>query len=306
MFECIEADTYEWAKVDNCYVGSLKQKAEFAKGYSREGASVIQAPSIGAFLDYLDKHCPEPKHTKSSSSQGRESNFHQFESYEEAMDVFRNRPHDVRKFKPEDERLAMPDESGNEVYYEVTGDYIDIVRAIEDVPESFGNFSMGNPRSMFCTIVVNLSAVWYTPVASMNRRGERLLRLVDWLEHQKIRVQVKLLDSSECMYAEIQAKEFDQYMDLDNLAVAVSPDFFRRCLFRFMEYSPTWQSGYGTSCTIESGRLSFPKRLNEQSGLFLFSENYAELEKVDPAFDMVHKTISEKLLDGQRNISLVF
>lgn len=307
MFECIAPDTYEFELIDDCYVGKLTKGLDFTSN-TRVGASVIQAPSVGSYLSYLRNHCPAPKQGRESCGRksGYKESFYALESYEEAMDIFVNRPHEIRTFKPEDETLAVPDESGREVFFDVTGDYIDIERAIEGVPEAMGNLSMGNPRSMYATIIINTMAPWYVDQEVLAERGRRLLRLVDWLEHQRIRVQVKLFSGSQCFYNEIEIKRFDQYMDLDNLAIASHVDFFRRMQFRFMEYSPTWQSGYGTATTIELGTMKFPNRLREQRGIYLFSENHRTVDSVTKSFDLTTKTIKNKLADGETNIVMNF
>jgi len=49
----------------------------------------------------------------------------------EAMDMFRNKPRQVRKFKPAEDDLKAKDSIGRDIEFDVTGDYIDVSRFLE-------------------------------------------------------------------------------------------------------------------------------------------------------------------------------
>lgn len=311
MFECIPYASHNATHVEDVtlgqvYDGHLKTVVEEYCPGMRSGCSVLSASNITSFMEYLQKHCPTPKRDRESSSSGSDGTFHKFHSYEEAMDTFTLRPHTLQKFDPLDERLALPKKNSNEINFDVTGDFFDMGRVLEGVPEAWGTFEDTNPRNLFATVVVNLTAVCYIKAETLMQRSFRLQRLVNWLENQHIRVQVKALQTSQCGHLEIGVKKFEQYLDLDAVAVIGHTDFFRRLLFRFDEYSPTWQYGYGTPMQINKGNLKLPKRFAEEKGIFLFTDIQPTPEAVDAAFDLAEARILDVLENGFENLNLTF
>lgn len=309
-FECLTHEEHNALLQGDVLVGKLKKAPEFCpKGVV--GCTALSAPSVRSFLTYLEDYCAMPKHDNASSrtrSGGYDwnSDFHKIESYDEAMDIFKNRPYEIQQFDPFDERLALPLKSGNEVNFDVTGDFFDMGRVLSGEPEAWGTFTDTNPRNLFATIVINLTAVWSIPAEAMMRRSFRMQRLVNWLENQNVRVQVKALQVSQCAYMEFTVKTFEQYLDLDSLAIAGHSDFFRRSMFRLMEWSDTWQNGYGTVWEIKRNDLKVPARWKDEPGIFLFTENQNSVEAVDQAFDLCEVRISEVLDGGRENLHLTF
>lgn len=242
-----------------------------------------------------------PKNEMASDRKGKEGNFYVFGSLAEANDIFLNHPERIRTFSQNDEKLVNIESPGKDVIYDVTGDFLDIDRHLEGIPEVFGNAVMGNPKSVFATINILNSAVCYTTPEYMLEKQKRILRLVDWLETQDIRCQIVLTEDSTINYSSIVVKEFSDHFDLNHLAVAMHPDFFRRTTFLLMEQSPTWSYGYGSSASYDSKMLKYKPK--PEDGLYIYVGGYepyggkdngkVELNK---AFDKIEEGI-EKMID---------
>lgn len=247
-----------------------------------------------------------PKNSKESNAR-KSGSFHTFDSLDEANDVFLNRPEEIRAFSQKDERITHIEAVGNDVLFNVTGDYLDIDKYLEGVPEVFGNAVMGNPKSVFATINVLHSAVYYTHADYMLEKAKRILRLVDWLENQGIRSQVVLTQDSNVCYTSIIVKQFQDPFDLNQLAVALHPDFFRRTQFLLYEQSATWESGYGSAAPYDNKMKNY--KPNPEDGLYIYVGGYSPFNntksqddhgkiKLNEAFDVIEANIAQMISDN--------
>lgn len=245
-----------------------------------------------------------PQNSK-SSDRYEGSDFHTYKNLAEANDVFFNRPETIRQFSINDEKLVSRDSPGKDIQYDVTGDYVDIDRYLEGVPENFGQMIMGNPKSVFATINILNSAVHYTEPEYMLHKQKRIMRLVDWLEAQEIRCQIVLTEDSEVSYTQIVVKEFQDHFDLNHLAVGMHPDFFRRTMFLIMEQSKTWTYGYGSSIEYDKRMLKY--RPNPEDGLYVYVGGYIPFDQgknhgigeLDKSFDLIEDNI-QRMIDEER------
>ena len=230
-------------------------------------------------------------------------NFHTFKNLEEANDVFFNHPESIRQFSVHDEKLVNRDSPGKDVQFDVTGDYVDIDRYLEGVPENFGQMIMGNPKSVFATINILNSAVSYTSPEYLLHKQRRIMRLVDWLEQQDIRCQIVMTSDDDVSYTQIVVKEFQDHFDLNHLAVAMHPDFFRRTMFLIMEQSKTWRSGYGNTMEYDKRMLGY--KPNPEDGLYVYVGGYIPFEQrkdkgrgaLDAAFTSIEQSIEQMVAD---------
>jgi hypothetical protein len=184
------------------------------------------------------------------------------------------------------------------VSYDVTGDFLDIDRYLEGVPEVFGNAVMGNPKSVFCTINILSSYVYYTKPEYQLAKQKRVLRLVDWLETQGIRCQIICSDDSAVAYTSVVVKEFADPFDLNQLAVVQHPDWLRRILFLVYEQSKTWQSGYGSSMPYDRRMKDY--RAKPEDGLYVYVGGYIPydtISELDAAFDKIEETIQRTVVE---------
>lgn len=262
--------------------------------YLRENALVGEFRGVNCFLEYLQDDMAVPMHDKSSTSFEKGFNF--FETYEEAMECYLNNPSAVRHFTEKDEQLEGGDAAGKHVEYGVTGDFLDIGRFVEGDPESFGQMTEGNPRNKRVQICINLG--WWCGVKEdvINVRCSRIARLIDWLESQQIRCRVVGVSSTECSHIEIAVKDFDEGLDLNDIAVISHSDFLRRCRFRFDEWSETWQWGYGSSINFSESikpSLIEPEYSSEFS-VFVDSR-ITESYQVNNGFDSLEKWFEENI-----------
>lgn len=305
MFELIPSSSYAHERSEGGVMqGKLTSKPEWNQNYAQTGAIAICAESVSSLLHYVKKHMSEPLRGRDSSTKASQGDsFYFFQNYDDAMDVFMNRPHEIRIFDENLTSLQNADNNGNDIFFDVTGDFVDVGRYLEGVPETHGNMYMGNPRAFFATIMINVAATCNFDQRALQARSKRILRLVDWLEGQQIRTKILAFDSNQCLYFECVIKRYQDSFSLDDLAIVSSPDFLRRVIFRISEHSDTWQSGYGTSTILQDGRLTKAPE-GELSQIMVLSETNVSIEKTEKRFDEAEKIIEQKLFDNDVPISL--
>lgn len=250
--------------------------------------------SVGEVFRAIDKLGWTPQRDRASDDRGR-GDFHTFSSLAEATDVFRNRPDEIRKFIMNETKLLSPSSPGKEIVYDVTGDFLDIDRFMEGVPEVFGNVTMGNPRNTFCTINILGSFVYWTEPKYILARLMRVVRLVDWLEAQNVRCQIVVSDDSEVSFISTVVKRFAEPVDLNELCVANHPDWLRRIEFLIMEQSKTWRSGYGNSQKYDNDMQRYTPR--PEDGMYVYVGGYIPptIASMERQFDKIEADILDLL-----------
>jgi hypothetical protein len=293
MFERLSSDSFKKThSSEGVVVGEVLKDS----GYSfAEGEIVVFADSPSSLFSYMKEHMPHPKREEASSRVLSGSNeFNAFRTYEEMFDTFQNHPEKIRKFTEKQEMVKVSDNAGIDVSFDVYGDFLDISRVLEGVPETYGQFTMGNPLGLFSTITVNGTASAYVGQEVINHRGQRILRLVDWLETQGIRTSIRLMNSSICSHVEVIVKDFDANFDLNTLAVSSHSEFLRRVIFRIDEHSKTWRSGYGRATRFSE----IPSVEQLERGISLEIDWFESVHSVDSHFDRLEKDL-EKFIEDQ-------
>lgn len=257
--------------------------------------------SVPEVFRAIDKLGWVPQRGKESDSQGNSGGFYTFKSLAEAIETFRHHPERIRGFSMKTDRLEVPDTPGKDVSYDVTGDYLDVDRFLEGIPEVFGNAVMGNPKTIFATINVLGSFVSYTDKNYVLHKQKRILRLVDWLESQGIRCQLIVSDDSEVAYISTIVKEFSDPFDVNHVAVAMHPDWLRRVEFLIMEQSKTWQHGYGSAIEYDKRMLAYEPK--PEDGLYIYVGGYIphknhSLDALDADFDRIEQSVTQMIADG--------
>lgn len=258
----------------------------------------------GVFLAYINKEMPTAQHSASSDYRGTNS-FHALSSFTEAMNIYKNHPEKVTKFTENDLRLEGGDASGIDIQYDVSGDFVDIGRYLSGEPECFGYMDNGVPRGQRMTIVYSIN--WRGSVGEnlINERSKHILRIVDWLESQGIRVQIVCVNSSSCEHTEILVKRYDEPLSLTNVAVTSHSDFLRRIVFRFSEYSDTWSGGYGRPSLFEDyikGKQyeTLPDGLKDGHTLYFGTQNESNIGRVFANLEQqLATTLSDPLSEPQ-------
>ncbi len=254
---------------------------------------VVKAEGLDQLLTYVTKHMAEPRRGGSSAQAADPwGSFNAFNSFEEAVETFRYKPETVVDFNPAELRIKDDSESGSRVDYDVVGDYIDMGRFMEGVPESWGSMHNGNARNRRVTILLDVGNIGSVSHQAITKRGERVLRLVDALEAGGIRTELIAIRSSNTAHIEIQLKKHDEPLTISDLAVVSHPEWHRRLQFRMIEYSKTYDSGYGNSLHLTEAVNDNPEVLhtgnNDEMNLFIGgSMDY----DIDNKFDKVEKLL---------------
>jgi len=213
--------------------------------YLKPGTIVVLADGVGELMDMVGEKMSTPKQDGDSDA-NYGGDFWTFKSFKEAVNIFRNKPESVVKYDPAELSIRDNDESGTQVEYDVTGDFIDMGRFMEGIPEAVGTMRAGNARNRRVNFVINLNQWANVKAKDVIHRGERILRLVDALEAGGVRCQLTGIDSNECAHIEVVIKQHQEPLTITDLAVALHTDFKRRIVFRIDEYSKTWDYGYGS------------------------------------------------------------
>ncbi len=144
-----------------------------------DGTMFAAFESIPAVFRAIKNNNWRPARAMASDVRG-DGEFLIFDSLDEAHNVFQNEPWRIRQFSQKDDRIRNEDNPGNDVFFDVTGDYLDIGRYLEGEPDDFGNSFMGNPHRVFADILVNISASKWTTAEYIIHKQKRIMRLVDW------------------------------------------------------------------------------------------------------------------------------
>jgi hypothetical protein len=283
-------------RTENGVIEGELAKGEYKGAYgSGEGALSIYAPSVEQYLQFILDKYPTPQNSGSSDDRS-DRDFHHFNSFKEAQEVFVKRPWETVTFNPLDIDLLTPEQAGNEVAWDVTGDYIDIGTFLSGEPEHFGHNVMGNPRGLFATIHVDLLMVWSVRPETLQRQSVRVQALADWLESQQIRTQIIGYALNSNFYTEVVVKDFQDPLNINNLAVATHTDFFRRMIFRQAEYSKTWSSGYGSAISTI---------VPPMNGITVHVPNNPEsVAGVDKMFDKFQVDLTNAIAEGLHEIKI--
>lgn len=264
--------------------------------------------SVGDVMRVARKLGWRPERDQSSDDRERGS-FHTFGSLAEAIDVFENHPERIREFSANDDRIERIESPGKDVAFDVTGDYVDVGMYLAGEPEHFGNAVMGNPRSVFCTINVLTSFVYYTTAEYQLVKQKRILRLVDWLETQGVRCQIIGQDDSSVAFISTVIKEYQDPFNLNELAVVCHPDWLRRIEFLIMEQSKTWQSGYGSSQPYDERMLKYVPQ--PEDGVYIYIggylpytkgswyDNNCDIDRLNKEFDRLEEQVMTLIEDGR-------
>lgn len=269
------------------------------KGLLAKNQLVFMAEGVQTFLKLVQKEYPKSAGSHSSSKVN--SSFNTFGSYEDAMRIFTKDPSSIVKFDEGEMKPKDFNEQGRDLEYDVTGDFIDMGRHVEGVPESFGSLHNGNPRSRRIRIIVNTNGSGSMSESLFRERGERIVRLVDSLEKTNVRVELSAISCNECLYSQCLVKGFNESLVLEDVAVAMHPEFLRRVLFRINEHSPTHESGYGSSAHLHGKVDQFSSKLNDELTILILSN----LDDVDELFDALETRLEEELSEPQPTLQLL-
>ena len=276
-------------------VGELADKSSVV-AFVDKGATVAYFDGVDTTLDYIAEHMTTPQQSKSSSKTGV-SKFNKFASFSETITTFREHPESIANFDETEMSIRDVGEVGTEVDYDVTGDFIDMGRYLEGIPEVFGNMHSGKARQRRLRILVNLNQTAGTDEADINHRSERILRLVDALENGGARCEIITVISNETGHWEFKMKDYQESLAINDLAVLTHSEWLRRIYFRLCEYSPAFEFGYGTATLF--GNQVTPDKLRDTSDnndeiVFMIDGNMRG-QNIDINFDKVERLLAWEL-----------
>ena len=277
------------------------------------GGLFVATESIPALFRLIEREGWKPARAMASDISG-DGEYLVFDSLEEAHHVFQHEPWKIREFSQKDDKLRNEDNPGNDVFYDVTGDYLDIGRFMEGEPEDFGNSVMGNPHRVFASITINLAAAKWTTAEYIVHKQKRILRLVDWLEQYGIRTEIKALLFTDAGSVRVTVKEHQDPFDLNHLAIAMHPDFMRRTCLLLLEQSGTWEFGYGDAVDFDDVSLA-SDYADPDNGISIYVGGYMpyapddtaqgytyenDISKLDRDFDKIEATVAKMMQDEER------
>lgn len=243
----------------------------------------------------------KPQRTQSSNDSDR-GEFQAFNSLDEALDTFKNNPRSVRTFTEDNLELTANEAIGKDVTFDVTGDYLDIGKFMEGSPECFGVAHNGNPNNLTVNLLMNVSASSYVSREAITTKQARLLRLVDWLENQNVRCRITAFESTHTAHAEIVIKDYDEMVDLNDVAVVGHTDFLRRVCFLLSEQSETWSSGYGHPADFTHAmKKHFVADPSDGLTIFIGHQGTSDLDEVNKQFDKLRDKLVDVIDESSTN-----
>ncbi len=263
-----------------------------------ESALVGKFRSLPEFLAYLPVHMPhpDPQHKGHDSSETDSNNWAGGFTYAKALTTFTHNPKSVRKFTEKDALLSGGD-TGLAIEYDVTGDALDLGKYMAGEPECFSALLDGVPRGRYVRILYNLSIGSYVDPDDVLVHQKRLVRLVDWLEAQNVRVSLTTIDSAQCWHTECVIKDYHDPLDLNHIAVVAHPSFFRRLLFRFGEHSKTIRDGYGNATHLHEHVMThlgdLKSELNQEVTVYVGNQ----FRNTNTQYDNLEAKLAEVLSD---------
>lgn len=205
---------------------------------------------IDTFVTFLENNggkfgSRKPRPDDSSHDVRRGDSWVKHSTYDEAVNAIKKKPETFRHFTEADIRIKEWSSNGNDVDYDLTGDFVDVARVLSGEPECFGTMHNGLVTKRFANIVVNGNHACRVDQSWIDRKAQRVTRLVDFLETNNVRCKLTVVFSNNNSHLEIVVKQYDDRLDLNDVSVALSADFFRRFEFYFSEHSKCHTSSYG-------------------------------------------------------------
>lgn len=260
-----------------------------------DGLNYLSTGELASFFDGVDTaldYITTLEVRGRGMSEDYEPGFHTFQTWDEAVDTFRNHPERVVKFDPAELVIKDNSEAGQEVDYDVVGDYIDMGRHMEGIPESWGSMHNGNARNRRVNITVHSNYTGSTSQHIVKHRSERIIRLIDALEAGGVRTQLTVVWSNDCAHTEIIVKKHEETLNIADIAVVTNPDWHRRLQFRLVEHSRDG-FGYGMSNLFTDAvtpEMLEDEQLNSETGIFIGNTLYG-IEQIDQRFDQLEKLL---------------
>lgn len=249
---------------------------ETLTGKERETLNVMFS-SPDDMREYIKSHASTEK--GSSTVERTDKKFSGF-LYKEANEKFYvgwpegSKEIDIRIKKLEGYNYYAPQTTVN---YDVTGDYIDIGRYMEGVPETFGFFDIEDIKRDKIDVMVNIGALGGVDKDTIYNRGVAVLAVIDRLQSMFHEVNLKIVRYTDISREHLTYNDKSYGIlktsvdvDLKNtysrdllVYMLCSASYLRMICFRIMEivFNCSHAGGYGCTADIENipeGTVYFP------------------------------------------------
>jgi hypothetical protein len=148
-----------------------------------------------------------------------------------------------------------------QMVWDVTGDFVDIGKAVMGEPECMMRWESEEQRKPIAKIGFEIFASSGVSTEAMKWKGALAVALVDKLESAGIRVELDLIlnvtGGEDTYVITVKAKRAEESLQLDTLAFHLAhPSSFRRVMFSYMETCEYWR-GLGAH---SGGFYGYPSR----------------------------------------------
>jgi len=245
---------------------------------------------VNTALDFIEKHdgkIGNPSTCCLSSQATRDQRWTKFDSYKKSLHAIRKTPEVFRDFKQTDIKVIDHDVAGNDIEYGVTGDYLDVGALMSGEPEVFASQINGKATNRFVRIIVNGGMRAKTTEKQINERAKGILTLVDSLESTNIRVEVVVIYHTNNCHLEIVVKQYQDVLNIDEVASSLSADFFRRIYFKWSEHSASHTHNYG----VEEPIINELDRTTDAETVVLVENGIRDWGSIEAVFKKLYDTI---------------
>lgn len=253
-------------------------------------------------IDFLEKSKQfgnrRPRKSDSSFERQDSDSWTEFNTYDEATKAMRYSPERFRNFKESDIRFYNDDTVGNRIDFDKQGDYLDIGKYLEGEPDCFGQMHGGKFERKFASIVVNIAARCDVKKNEIGAKSAGVLRLIDFLESNGVRCELGLIVSTDQVHCEVIVKNYRDALDINEVAIGLSADFFRWCIFRLTEHSKKKSGGYGCPNTLAPANWWDEDADNT---FYIQSLRGESEENIKKSFENIEKKIVEDGLEDGKN-----
>lgn len=229
---------------------------------SKPKHKVVTFESLAEFLAAADTQGENNK----ASHYGTDASFHGTATFAEALELARKGwpegAERISKLRATLDQIVRKTVSAKaaQLHWDITGDFVDIGRALSGEPEAFGTFAeaeSASPQARVIKLVGNLSAIGGVKTESIFSAGAAITAAVDILESLGNRVELWLGSGSQrhgdnhCLTVLVKAKEASQPVDLDRISFLLANNATLRRLFFSVEEDLGFGPNISRTCALK-------------------------------------------------------
>lgn len=168
--------------------------------------------------------------------------------------------------------------------YDVTGNVLDMNRYLDGLPEPYLKDDTGFQETTFVKIIVSHNhCPASTEASDIERYARNVCAVTQSLMLRGVSVAIDYADIGQCQAVMFPIKGYTEPLDILALYSVLHPSFFRRIIFRAIEASYNYQSGYGSGmCNVLVDKFN---KLNNERAIALYA-NQTEEEMIDQILNL--------------------